>query len=455
MIFVSRFSDEQSGRTKLNTPGQFETSGESTIREVSITRAQIKALDDQQKMKGEFRPIDRALGKLEQVLVDQDGLRDNTRASLSKLFGDKILLMKPAPLKAWPGPWLRDMFLQAEHVASAKRSFIIPYGAHQIYREVEAAKYLANVGLNRNPIKCRFIDNFIEGGDLCVVGKYVFVGANTILREASNIGSFYKKRVTYDDAKVIVMSALERLYGRQVIVLDDAEIPPLFHLDLYFLPLVDPSGKPTIVLGDILLFIQDVLGMTSAQLYEEQQYYDWFYDQEIGDGKADYGPFNYEGFINAVRSGPVKNQYQDIVASTEMLVEQISSMGFAIERVPLPYIAHVPVCHGLHTRGRLSRQKYTTCCQDRSLAFSTLNGVLEAYPYRGKLKQTLRTATYGFRRADKAMTNVLNKRGCKVKMEPNFLKKAFLGGGVHCLTSEWRKGFVESSGWLDRLGQCL
>lgn len=268
-----------------------------------------------------------------------------------------MVIMEPAPLKAWPGPWLRDMFLQAEHVSSRNRSFIIPYGAHQIYREIEATKYLASAGLNSRPMKCRFIDNFIEGGDLCVIGKYVFVGSNTVLREASNIGSFYKKHVTYDAAKLIVTSLLERLYGRQVIVLDNAEIPPLFHLDLYFLPLVDPSGKPTIVIGDILLFIQDVFGMTSSQLYEEQQYYDWFYDQEIGPGNnASYGPFNYEGFINAVRSGPVKNQYQDIVASTETLAQQIHSMGFVVERVPLPYIAHVPVCHGMHTRGRLSRQ---------------------------------------------------------------------------------------------------
>lgn len=430
---------------------------EVKVADVAITRSQIRELNKQQKVAGEFRLVDRSLGKLEQVLVAERYLRAKTKQSLQELFQDTITFTDEGSNDEWPNSWLRDSLLQAWDVSKRKRTVFVPDGLYQLRGRNTARDYLAQISRKSESIRGKFLNNFIEGGDLCPSGEYLFFSVHTVLRQLFYQSYFLKDAsASYETVKAYLIDLLSRYFGKKVVVLDRPELPPLFHLDLYFLPLVRPTGKPVIVLGDVLLFFQSVLGMSAQKMHEEQQYMEWFYDQEFGhDQDVSFGPFNYEAYIKAVRSGPLAMQYQQVVANTETLVEQLDELGFDVDRVPLPYIAHLPECHSLHTATSPHRDRHMTCCREEALSFSSLNGVAEAYPKNGKLIQTFRTATYGFREVDKDFRKKLAGYGCRVAMKPSFLRKAHKGGGIHCLTSEWRGGFVESGTIVDRWAQCL
>lgn len=425
--------------------------------DVAITREQIRELDRQQKVAGTFRLVDKSLGKLEQVLAPGRSLRVKTRQSLQQLFPGTLTLVDEGTDNQLPTSWLRDTSLQAWNVQKQERVIFIPDGLHQIRKKNIARSYLGQVQSGSEPIRGKFLNNFIEGGDLCPSGEYLFFSAHTVLRELFYHRHFLKQPgVSYEGVKALLIDSFSKDFGKKVIVLDKPAAPPLFHLDLYFLPLVRPTGKPIIILGDALLFIQSVLGMSAQKMHEEQQYLEWFYDQEFSNGEAvPFGVFSYEAYIKAIRFGPLARQYQDVVANTEVMAEHLEGIGFDVDRVPLPYLAHYPKCHLHHVPAASTQDRYLTCCNEDALSFSSLNGVAEAYPKNGKLVQNFRTATYGFRDVDKDFREKLGSYGCRVEMRPFFLGKAHKQGGVHCLTSEWRRGFIESGTLIDRVGQCL
>ncbi len=424
---------------------------------VKVTREQIRNIDRQNKIAGEFRLTDSVIGEPEQVLVNDLQLGDQSRVALRKLFGTNLKIIPGKDSPVWPTEWLRDNLLQATNSKSGYRTLLASDPLSGVSQVRNRAEVFASIPLNYKPVTVRCLPDYIEGGDILPIGERLFVGMNSIMRSRYIESVLAKRAVDYQDTRRRFIDRLSQLFGREVVVLDDMDLPPLFHLDLYVSAVLQANGRPKFFVGDIQGFINDIAGMSAQTMRDEQAFYDWFKAEEDRlAGKPSQYHFNFEQYLHDVRFGTFKQQYVRVQHRLDKVKEMLAN-DFEVERTPLPYIAQEPPYSepkAIYLPDEV-RGKKDLCYDEEALVFSPLNTVVSCGLHAGALRQKMSGAQYGFRRVDNAFAQKLRVSGTSLHLAPGFTAEAMKGGGVHCLTSDWRKDFIASGTLWDKLGQLI
>ncbi len=429
----------------------------SSFAAVKVTRDQIRNIDRQNRVAGDFRLTDAVLGELEQVLVNELELSDQARLALVRLFGKSLKVIPGKNSPIWPTEWLRDSFLQATNVESSYRSLLASDPINHVRQVTNRAETFASIPLSNKPVMIRCLSHYIEGGDILPIAERLFVGMNSIMRSRYVESVQAKKTVDYRDTRQRFIDRLTKWFGREVVVLDGMDLPPLFHLDLYVSAVLQANGRPKFFIGDVQSFIDDIAGMSPQTMREEQAFYDWFKAEEDRlASKASLYHFNYEDHLREVRYGSFKEQYSRVQQRLDRVKELLIS-DFEVESVPLPYIAR-DLPYSEPKQPSLPddvRGKVDLCYDEEALVFSPLNTIVSCGLHDGTLRQKVYGAKYGFRRVDNTFAQKLRANGALLRQEGGFSAHAYNGGGLHCLTSDWRKDFIASGTLWDKLGQLI
>lgn len=431
--------------------------GAGSVGEVKVTRDQIRNIDCQNKVAGKFRLTDAVIGEPEQVLVNDLKLPSQARGALRRLFGKSLKIIPGKDSPIWPTEWLRDNLLQGTNSKSGYRTLLASDPLGGVSHVPNRAEIFTSIPLNSKPVAVRCLPDYIEGGDVLPIGERLFVGMNSILRSRYIESVLAKKSVNYRDTRQRFIDRLTQLFGREVVVLDGMDLPPLFHLDLYVSAVLQASGRPKFFIGDIQSFIDDVAGMSAQTMKEEQAFYDWFKAEEDGlAGKVGQYHFSFEDYLHDVRYGAFKEQYIRVQHRLDKVREMLAD-NFEVERTPLPYIAKETSYSepkAIYLPDEV-RGKKDLCYDEEALVFSPLNTIVSCGLDGDKLRQKMFGAQYGFRRSDEFFAQKLLTNGTLLHLEAGFTSRANKGGGIHCLTSEWRKDFITSDTFWDRLRQLI
>lgn len=449
-------SDSNSGYMNGFSINSFEH-GDTSVLGVEITRVQIKKIVSQSKVAGEFRLADSVIGELEQILVNDLLLSRPVRLALSQLFGKSLRIIPGSDSPVWPTEWLRDNVLQATNTKSGYRTLLASDPLCGVSSVPNRAQIFASIPLCYKPVIMRCLPDYIEGGDMLPIGDKLFVGMNSILRSRYIESVQAKRAVNYEDTRQRFIDRLSYLFGREVVVLDNMDLPVLFHLDMYASAVLQADGNPKFFIGNIQEFIDDIAGMSAQTMKEEQAFYDWFREEEarLG-GQPNQYHFNFEQYLHDVRYGRFREQYVRVQQRLDKVKEMLVS-NFDVESVPLPYVAQDPS----YSEPKATylpdavRGKKDLCYDEEALVFSPLNTIVSCGLHGGKLRQKMYGAAYGFRRVDNFFAQKLSVSGTSLHLAPGFTAEANKGGGLHCLTSEWRKDFIASGTVWDKLGQLI
>ncbi len=248
-----------------------------------------------------------------------------------------------------------------------------------------------------------------EGGNIVADEDFVFIGANTIRRNALDL----------ELPEIEIAQRFERLLGKAVVVV--GPLPqPIGHIDMMLTPL----GNKRLVVADpawgARLAQQDLNDNPAAvSAFEQRSMRDFFGHSAIGevhllDGSVLRPPEIMDATSHAISDS------KSIAAALDGLAQSLQELGFRIERVP--YLERRPVNPETPAAGETipGQAGYPQLTYNNALIESLENSKRVYLP------------EYGWPALDDAAGEAWRTLGYEVVAIPGFTTSAMYGGALRC-----------------------
>ncbi len=247
-----------------------------------------------------------------------------------------------------------------------------------------------------------------EGGNIVVDDRSVFVGANTIARNAAEL----------DETVDQVINRFHHEFGKRVVMVGPAP-QPIGHIDM----MLTPTGDNTLVLADPgagaeiaeSVLREDPDGVLAFETACEQQF---FGDAAITQLTLTDGTHLEAPDVRGLTARAIEDS-RDIQPQLDRLAQDLAKLGYKVKRMPL-----------LYSRPEIPQQETAEPLMPLpGYPLLTYNNVLME---RGDDRRIVYLPSYGFAALDEAAARSWGDAGWTVRVVEGLAISAMYGGSLRC-----------------------